>query len=157
MALDKIGVLLFNDAELLDFAGPLQVFASFKHLYPDEMAEVLTIGLTKEISVSKLGMKITADMTIKEATLLSFDLILIPGGYGTRPLIKDEPTMALIDKLVDRSVRIASVCTGSLVLAKLKKLSHLKATTHFAAVQLLSSLDPTLEVDRSKDIMITIR
>ena len=78
------------------------------------------------------------------------DLFIIPGGFGTRLLVKDNDALRKIDKLTQKSELNASVCTGSLVLAKLMKLNHLKATTHFAATDLLTKLDPSIIVDRSK-------
>lgn len=149
MALKNIGILLFDDVELLDFAGPVQVFSSFKYMYPEDCDSVITIGLTDQIKVSKLGMIITPDVTIDKFDH-SLDLFIIPGGFGTRPLIKDEASLKKIDHLAVKSHINASVCTGSLVLAKLKKLSHLQATTHFAATDILTKLDPTIIVDRSK-------
>lgn len=149
MPLKKIGVLLFDQAELLDFAGPLQVFAAFKAMYPEDCESVITIGLSKQIKVSKLGMMITTDVTIDEFDE-SLDLLIIPGGMGTRPIIKDETALLKIDRLISRSQLNASVCTGSLVYAKLQKLSHLKATTHFGATDILTKLDPSIIVDRSK-------
>lgn len=149
MSIKNIAVLLFHDVELLDFAGPLQVFSSLNYVLKDEQINVITIGLAAEIRVSKLGMTVHPDMVITDVND-AIDLLIIPGGFGTRPIIKDDDTLVLIEKLISKSERIASVCTGSLVLAKLGMLSHKKATTHYAAVDILTQLDPTIEVDRSK-------
>ena len=149
MSLRKIGMLLFNDAELLDFAGPLQVFAAFQYLYPEECEMVTTISLDADIKVSKLGMKVASDQSIDNFDG-NLDLLVIPGGMGTRPIIKDDNLLFQIDKLCEKAKRVGTVCTGSLIAARLGKLSHLKATTHYAAVDLLKSIDPTIEVDRSK-------
>ncbi len=148
MGLDKIGILIFDGVELLDFAGPMQVFSSFQYVYPELCKSVITIGLSDPISVSKTQLKITPHQTIDEATDL--DLFIIPGGAGTRSIIKNEAQLKKIAEVSHLTEIVGSVCTGSLVLAKLGMLSGLKATTHFAAVDLLSSLDPTIEVDRTK-------
>lgn len=145
----KIAVLLFDDVELLDFAGPLQVFSSLKYVLGDEGIEVITVGLTPEIKVSKLGMIIRPDKVITELDD-TIDLLIIPGGFGTRPIIKDDLALRQIESSISKSNHIASVCTGSLVLARLGLLSHKKATTHYAAVDILTQLDPTIEVDRTK-------
>lgn len=151
MNLNKIGVVLFNHAELLDFAGPIQVFAAYHALFEDSTNELITIGLTDEIKVSKIGMRIIPDTVIGAIPKHShFDLIIIPGGFGTREMVKEEQSLEAVNHLLAQSVRVASVCTGSLVLAKLGILSGLKATTHFAAIDLLKKLDPTIEIDRSK-------
>ena len=149
MALEKICVLLFNGAELLDFAGPLQVFAAYQYMFESETCSVTTIGLNSEIKVSKLGMTITPDSKIEDYKA-NADLFIIPGGMGTREIIKSEEELKQIDKMVHRSHCIASVCTGSLILAKLGHLSNLKATTHFAATDILTKLDPSIILDRSR-------
>ncbi len=149
MSLEKIGVLLFDKVELLDFAGPIQVFSSFQYLYPSDSQKLVTIGLSREICVSKLGMKVIPDHVIDEFDE-DLDLLVIPGGMGTRPIIKDDDTLAKIDQLINRSVYLSSVCTGSLVAARLGRLSHLRATTHYAAAELLLELDNTILLDRSK-------
>ena len=74
---------------------------------------------------------------------------MIPGGFGTREIVKNEGYLNALSPLVEQS-EVASVCTGSLVLAKLGVLSGLRATTHFAAVDLMAKLDPTITIDRSK-------
>jgi transcriptional regulator GlxA family with amidase domain len=149
VSLDKIGVLLFNQVEILDFAGPVQVFAAYHTLYPNAQRKLTTIGLDTPISVSKVGLSIAPDLTIDQDSA-SYDLVIIPGGMGTRPIIKDEAHLKRINQLLLRSNKVASVCTGSLILAKLGRLSGLRATTHFLALDLLSELDPTIIVDRSK-------
>ena len=145
----RIAVLLFHDAELLDFAGPLQVFGAFKELYPDLGVSITIIGLTEIIRVSKLNMEVVTEKRLDQDKS-TYDLLIIPGGMGTRPIVKDEETLQLIRELSSRSERIASVCTGSLILAKLGMLSGLKATTHFAATEILTKLDPDIILDRSK-------
>jgi len=147
--LNKIGILLFDDVELLDFAGPLQVFSSLKYVLDEKQVHVYTIGLTKEIKVSKIDMKVVTEFTIEEFDE-QLDLLIIPGGFGTRPLVKNDELLAQIEKLTTLSSRVGSVCTGSLVLAKLNMLNHKKATTHYAALDLLTKLDPSIEVDRSR-------
>lgn len=149
MAKFKIGVLLFDQAELLDFAGPIQVFSALHYLYPDDCAPVVTIGMSETISISKLGMQLIPDRTIKDFDE-ELDLFLIPGGLGTRPLIKSPDMLGQIDQIIDRSKRLATVCTGSLVAAKLGRLKGLRATTHYLATDLLQELDASLIVDRSK-------
>ncbi len=148
MSLKKIAVLLFDDAELLDFTGPLEVFGALKYLFPEECEKITTIGLSDPITISKLDMKIIPGIQKKIDD--DYDLLVIPGGMGTRSIIKNEDNLMDIQGMIQRSYRIASVCTGSLILAKLGLLKDRIATTHFAATDLLKELDPSIEVDRSK-------
>ena len=149
MKLNKIGILLFNEVELLDFAGPAQVLSSFHALEQKPENEMLMIGLTDTISVSKIGMTLRPDITVEKVTS-PLDMLIIPGGMGTRELIKNESALLKIDRLIQLSTKTASVCTGSLVLAKLGKLSGLRATTHFSAIDILQKLDTTIIPDRTK-------
>ena len=149
MSTFKIGVLLFDNAELLDFAGPIQVFSGLHYLYPETCDSVKTIGLSPEIVVSKLFMKIIPEYLIGDFDD-KLDMLLIPGGFGTRPLIKDIDALNRIETLCSNSERLATVCTGSLVAAKLGKLKGLRATTHYLATDLLKKIDPSITVDRSE-------
>ena len=145
----KIGTLLFDDVELLDFAGPLQIFSSLGRVLDDDSIKTPIIGIDKEICVSKSKLKITCDYVAEDYDE-ELDLIIIPGGMGTRALIKQEHNLDAIKKLISLSRRVATVCTGSLVLAKMGLLNGKKATTHFSAVDILTKLDPSIIVDRSK-------
>lgn len=144
----KVGVLIFNDVELLDFAGPLQVFSAANYVDQDHLRPPLTIGTKSKIRVSKSKISITCNKRI--SSRIKLDLFIIPGGFGTRPILEDKKLLAKIDKIISNSTVTASVCTGSLILAKLGYLSNRTATTHFAAVDLLESLDETITVDRTK-------
>jgi len=144
----KVGVLIFNDVELLDFAGPLQVFSAANYVDDDLLGIPLTIGTKSKVRVSKSKISITCNKRISGR--IKLDLFIIPGGYGTRPILEDKKLLAKIDKIISNSKVTASVCTGSLILAKLGYLENKTATTHFAAVDLLQSLDDTITVDRSK-------
>lgn len=144
-----IGTLLFDDVELLDFAGPLQVFSSLGSVLQDDSIRTPTIGIKKDIYVSKSNLKISCDH-IAEDYREQLDVLIIPGGMGTRAIVKNQETLATIKKLIDRSTIVATVCTGSLVLAKMGYLSDKKATTHFGAIDMLTKLDPSVEVDRTK-------
>ena len=144
----QIGILLFNGVELLDFAGPMQVLSSAAYVDEQLVESIKTIGLTREISVSKTTLKIQVDELLHNVENL--DLLVIPGGFGTREIVKNEGYLNALSPLVEQSEAVASVCTGSLVLAKLGVLGGLRATTHFAAVDLMAKLDPTITIDRSK-------
>ena len=144
----RIGILLFDGVELLDFAGPMQVLSSAAYVDEQLIESIKTIGLTPEISVSKTTLKIQVDELLQNVE--SLDLLVIPGGFGTREIVKNEGYLNALSPLVKQSEVVASVCTGSLVLAKLGVLGGLRATTHFAAVDLMAKLDPTITIGRSK-------
>ena len=122
-----VGILLFDDVELLDFAGPLEVFSTANYIGDNDLLVVETIGLTERIKVNKSELDIKPDKVISDT--LVFDLFIIPGGFGTRPIINSEETLELIDKVIANSKNwkvTATVCTGSLILAKLGYLKNKK-------------------------------
>lgn len=144
----NVGILLFNEVELLDFAGPMQVFSSAQYVDEGLIDEIFTVGMDKEICVSKTNMRINIDKSISE--IEDLDVLVIPGGFGTRPLVKNETLLAKLNDLIGKTEIILSVCTGSLLLAKIGKLSGLTATTHYAAIDLMHKLDSSINIDRSK-------
>ncbi len=147
--LKTIGILLFNDVELLDFAGPMQVFSSLAALYPDLGIQVYNLGLSESIEVSKTRLQISGLQPIDSWTK-RLDMILIPGGLGTRAIVKSEEQLEAIRRIISLTEISSSVCTGSLILAKLGQLSNKAATTHFAAIELLKKIDDSIIVDRTK-------
>lgn len=81
----KIKILLFDGIELLDFAGPLEVFGVADYLKKDLSLHVSTIGLKDEITVSQTGLKLIPNETVNQDKI---DILIIPGGLGTRQIIK---------------------------------------------------------------------
>jgi transcriptional regulator GlxA family with amidase domain len=81
------------------------------------------------------------------------DILVVPGGFGTRALLQDAATLAWIGETAARSSLVTSVCTGALLLAKIGVLTGRRATTHWAALDLLASLDPTIQVERDTRVV----
>ena len=124
------GILVFDGVEELDFVGPWEVFTSGKLLCPDH--RVVTIGLSEaEVRCAK-GLRVLPDHTLDDAPAL--DVLIVPGGDGTRPLMRDA---RLLDWVRARSASAkwtTSVCSGSLVLAAAGLLDGRRATTHWAVL-----------------------
>lgn len=140
----RIAVLLFEGVEELDFAGPWEVLAAWADQFPDDGIEVFTIAdLAGPIRCAK-GLQVLADHRREAAP--AFDLLILPGGRGTRPLLKDDAMLAWLRDLAERGVTIASVCTGALVLAKAGLLDGKPATTHHGSLSLLAELGRDIDV-----------
>jgi cyclohexyl-isocyanide hydratase len=77
------------------------------------------------------------------------DLLVVPGGFGTRVLLHDEETLNWIRKTAAAARQVTSVCTGSLLLGKAGLLEGRRATTHWASLDLLDSLGAGVTVERS--------
>jgi transcriptional regulator GlxA family with amidase domain len=77
------------------------------------------------------------------------DLLVVPGGFGTRPLLEDRETLGWISRTAAAARRVTSVCTGSLLYARAGLLRGRRATTHWGALDVLESLDAGVKVERA--------
>jgi len=108
------GILMFKDMEELDFVGPWEVFTMGKLLKPED--RVIAIGLdASEVRCSK-GMHMRPDLGLVDAPKL--DVLIVPGGDGTRPLMHDARLIAWLQERAAQTPWTTSVCSGSLVLAQ---------------------------------------
>ena len=149
-----VGILIFDNVEVLDFAGPFEVFSRTR-LTPGPEARrseesapfrVFTVARANEMVSATGGLRVWPDYSFADAPAI--DVLVVPGGFGTRPLLNDEPTLAWIRSRSAAARQLASVCTGSLLLAKAGLLAGKRATTHWNALDLLASVDPTVTVER---------
>jgi putative intracellular protease/amidase len=111
----RIGILVFDGAEELDWAGPWKVLAAWSKQWPDEGVEVFTVALSDGPVTCAKGLRVLADHSPETAPPM--DLLIVPGGRGARALVGDEPTQAWLRQLRKDGVLVTSVCTGALVLA----------------------------------------
>ncbi len=149
----KLAIFLFDDVEVLDFAGPFEVFsvAGYKKLETLPF-QVFTVAEKPQIT-ARGGLVISPTYTFENCP--PTDIILIPGGggynadgiaFGSR---KEMENPTLIHWILERSKTaelVLSVCTGALILAKTGLLDGLKATTHWGAIDALKQIAPTTEV-----------
>ncbi len=140
----RVAIFLFDDVEVLDFAGPFEVFAVTGQRPGPGPFEVMTVAAKAGVVQARNGLAVTPAYTFE--TLPKPDILVIPGGYGTRPLVNDPPTIDWIRKLAPDVEFLLSVCTGSLLLAKAGLLDGQSATTHFGALDLLRQLAPSTKV-----------
>lgn len=139
-----IGILLFSDMEELDAVGPWEVLSYWTRRFPED--RWATFGFSadgKPVTCAK-GLTIGAHFSMDDMPAL--DVLLHPGGRGTRPQLTDGGHLEWV-RSQRRSVPLmTSVCTGSLVFAAAGLLSGRPATTHWGAVEQLGELDPTIDV-----------
>lgn len=139
----KIGIALFDGAEELDWAGPWEVLAAWPQQFPDDAVEVFTLARTDgEITCAK-GLRVLPDRTWASAGKL--DVLVYPGGMGTRRELKDEAVLDWLRITEASGTLMTSVCTGALVYAAAGLLRGRPATTYWSAHDLLRELEPTVE------------
>jgi transcriptional regulator GlxA family with amidase domain len=126
----QIAIAVFEGAEELDFVGPWEVLAAWRFLYPDDV-EVFLVGEDPAPVTCAKGMHVLPDRSWDE--LGDVDVLLYPGGRGTRAQLGDERIRSRLRALRERGTLMTSVCTGSLVFADAGLLDGQPATTYWSA------------------------
>jgi transcriptional regulator GlxA family with amidase domain len=139
----RIGILLFDDVEELDAVGPWEVLGAWALAHPDEAEVVALSAQSGQVRAAK-GLRLYADRSLDQAGQL--DVLLHPGGMGTRRLLKEPEHLAWLKARRAEVPLLLSVCTGSLVYAAAGLLGGRPATTHWRSLDLLAELDPTIQV-----------
>jgi transcriptional regulator GlxA family with amidase domain len=139
-----IGIALFDGAEELDWAGPWEVLAAWAEQWPDDGVCVFTLARSDGVVTCAKGLRVLPDETWDSAPAL--DVLVYPGGRGTRRELADEAVLEWIRGLAGGNTVVASVCTGSLVLAAAGLLDGKPATTHWQSLELLPTLGSEIEV-----------
>jgi transcriptional regulator GlxA family with amidase domain len=140
----EIGVALFDGAEELDWAGPWEVLAAWAEQWPDDGVEVFTLAREDRPVTCAKGLRVLPDETWETAPPL--DVLVYPGGRGTRRELQDEAVLDWIRGLAAGDTVVASVCTGSLVLAAAGLLDGKPATTHWGSLGVLPTLGNEIDV-----------
>lgn len=140
-----IAIVLFDGAEELDWAGPWEVFAAWRDGWPEDGIGVFTVAWTKEPVACAKGLRVLADHTWETAP--EADVVVWPGGRGTRPMLGDEEVRTRVRSLAERADVMASVCTGALVYADAGLLAGRRATTHWGSLDRLAELGAEVDPD----------
>lgn len=125
-----IGILLFDDAEELDWAGPWEVLSMAVLDLPE--ARVVSIAERAGPVRCAKGLRVLPDYSFDDAPDL--DVVLVPGGQGTRREADNPKLLEWLGKTAERCRWVASVCTGSLLLHQAGLTSGRRITTHWGFV-----------------------
>ena len=134
----RIGALIYPGFELLDMFGPLEMFGSLK----DEF-EICMVAEVQGDVPSDQGPRTIADTTFETRT--NFDLVLVPGGQGTRNEVNNPTMISWLKKVQPDAQMMLSVCTGSALFAKAGLLDGVRATTNKEAFDWVASQGPQVE------------
>jgi transcriptional regulator GlxA family with amidase domain len=152
----RIGIIIFNDIEVLDFCGPFEVFSATR-LDEDRRREepspfeVILIAQFEDPVVTAGGMKVLPHFTFN--TCPHLDILVVPGGMGTRREMKNEAMLSFVISRSEHVDTLASVCTGSLILGNAGLLDGLRATTHWGSLGLMRELFPKVAVDPESHVV----
>ncbi|MFS0826960.1 DJ-1/PfpI family protein [Pseudomonas phoenicis] len=145
----NIGIYVFDEVEVLDFAGPYEVFTTAARLHRRDgntdaaLFDVFTVGRTLGSIRARAGLKVDPDHDLH--THPKLDCLIVPGGVVTAELGKAD-VIEWIDRHLLAGHLVASVCTGAFLLAKTGKLDGRQATTHWEDLDDLKEMFPAVEV-----------
>jgi transcriptional regulator GlxA family with amidase domain len=143
-----IGIVLFPDVEELDAIGPWEVLSAWTRYFPDDGYAVSCLSRSGGLVQCAKGLAVQAHHSFADAPPL--DVLVYPGGEGTRPQLDDDAQLSWVRSQRATVPLMTSVCTGSLVYAAAGLLSRRPATTHWASLDRLAELDPTINVRRDE-------
>ena len=149
-----VGILIFDEVEVLDFCGPFEVFASASAsaTAPDDPATEEERRLFRVVTIAERATTIRCrgGLLVQPHHIFNnhppLDILVIPGGRGTRT---ERTNPVLLDWLVAQDAAAAfttSVCTGAFLLAARGLLDGLRATTHWGAIDWLREHHPAIDV-----------
>jgi transcriptional regulator GlxA family with amidase domain len=147
-----VGILIFDDVEVLDFCGPFEVFASARkpgNEDPDarRLFDVCVIAQEDRTTRCRGNLLVNPHFTIENHPPL--DILLVPGGLGTR---RERTNQTVLDWIAeqDRTTELTtSVCTGAFLLAELGLLDGKAATTYWGAFDWMREYHPEIEMQEN--------
>ena len=147
----RVGIVVYDEVEVLDFCGPFEVFSvtrlneEKRREEPSPFSAFLVAETTSPV-VATGGMKVVPDHDLDSCPTL--DILLVPGGWGFRHQMNNE---RLLEWIADRSRQVetlTSVCTGALLLGKAGLLDGKRATTHWRFLDSMQELFPKVTVEK---------
>ncbi len=152
----RVGIVIFPDVEVLDFAGPFEVFSVTRVKEPRERTdpgpfEVKLVAKTLSPVICTGGMRVLPDVTFADCPQL--DVLLVPGGWGTREQVTNTALVAWLKQQAAGAEWVTSVCTGAFVLGVAGLLSGKPATTHRGSLDRLAATFPDVSVDRERQVV----
>jgi transcriptional regulator GlxA family with amidase domain len=144
----NLAILIFDDVEVLDFCGPFEVFTVASRFTDLPAFNVFTVAEKPGPVLARGGLSVNPLRRLADCPRP--DLLLVPGGQGTRREMHNPVVIDWIGQASEKAELVLSVCTGALLLAKAGLLDGLEATTHHGAIDLLREVAPktTVHADR---------
>ena len=152
----RVGIVLFDEVEVLDFCGPFEVFSVVrlneeKRREETSPFEVLLIAEKNTPIVTAGGMRVLAGYTFDDCPKL--DILVIPGGWGTRREMKNAAMLNWLRGRASEVETLTSVCTGSMLLGFAGLLEGRRATTHWRALDWMQEVLPGVVVEHDQHVV----
>jgi len=139
----NVGILIFNDVELLDFCGPYEAFTAAR-IDGERCFNTFTVAESLEPVNANAGLRFLPDYTLDNSPPI--DILVVPGGQGTRREIDNPAMIEWIKSVAGKAELTTSVCTGSFLLGKAGLLNNGSVTTHWGSIGRMRETFPGVEV-----------
>lgn len=143
-----VGILIFDEVEVLDFCGPFEVFSvarlASQRSDEQQLFRVVTIAETDTIVSCRGGLLVKPHATIEQHPPL--DILVVPGGQGTRKEMYNQRLINWIKQQDQHTQLTTSVCTGAFLLAEGGLLNDHSATTHWGSIQWMRDTYPQVSL-----------
>jgi len=152
----RVGIVLFEDIEVLDFCGPFEVFAAVR-LNEDKRREepspfeVWLVAEQPEPVTTHGNMQVMPHYTFKNCPPLH--ILVVPGGWGTRKELKNPAMLEWLRAQAAEVETLTSVCTGSMLLGTAGLLKGRHATTHWRSLDWMRDAFPEVTVEFQKHVV----
>lgn len=148
----NVAILLYDQVEVLDFAGPFEVFSVTAELTDGAFA-VFTVAESERAVSAIGGLKVLPEHALGASP--APEILVVPGGTGSRREMDNPAVVAWLRRVYDQAELVMSVCSGARILARAGLLRGLRVTTHHQVIAHLEELEPTAEVDPSRRFIDT--
>jgi len=140
----NVGIYIYDQAEVLDFSGPFEVFSTATRVSPgDDPFNVFLVAESTNTITARAGYRVLPDYGFNDHPQI--DVLIVAGGVYTEE-IKKPQVIKWISHQADSASIVASVCTGAFLLAKAQLIHAQQVTTHWEDIADLKSMFPTLQV-----------
>jgi len=152
----RVGIVVFDGVEVLDFCGPFEVFSvtrldeSRRREDPSPFEVVLVAEQAGTVTAVG-GLKVTPDHTLADCP--SLDILVVPGGWGTRREIGNPVLLEWIGGRGRAVETLTSVCTGAMLLGKAGLLDGRRATTHWRSLGWMTESFPDVTVETALHVV----
>ena len=156
MTRKRVGIVLFNDIEVLDFCGPFEVFSATRlneekrREEPSPFEVFLVAEILSHVTTTG-GMKVIPQYSFENCPRL--DILVVPGGWGTRKELNNPVMLEWLRSRAAEVEMLTSVCTGSMLLGFAGLIDGLHATTHWRSLDWMRDSFPRVMVEYEQHVV----
>lgn len=142
----QVKILIYDGVEVLDFAGPFEVFAVTGQLNDPAPFEVTLVAEELRPYVAVNGLKVLPNEVLSDVEYA--DIVVIPGGTGSKNEMRNPEILSWISNMLDNAEIMLTVCSGARFLAVLGALDNLSVVTHHQVYEHIAELAPAAILDK---------